>query len=386
MIERAHGAKSFRHGVHPGTFKDQTADRLIERMPFPEEVVLHLRQHLGAPSQPVVSVGDRVFRGQLIAKANGFVSVPLHASATGRVKAIEKRRHAAGNMSEAIVIAVDANSPQALYEDAPHDWQTPSREELVKMIQAGGFVGLGGAAFPTHVKLSVPEGKRVEWVLINGAECEPYLTTDHRIMIESADSIILGIRITMKVLGARKSFFGIETNKMDAIRALRDKLPADLNCEVVPLETKYPQGAEKMLITAVLEREVPSGRLPIDVQVVVNNVGTVAGMGDYFGYGQPLIERVVTVSGPGMRNPSTLLIPVGYETLRRARVLRRCQRGRQSDSLRRTHDGQRAVSPRCSDPQGNVRHPVPDPRRGIGAPGIRLHPVLESVWTRAPCT
>lgn len=310
-MERLYGAKSFRHGVHPGTFKEQTADRLIERMPFPAEVVLHLRQHLGAPSKPVVSVGDHVFRGQLIAAASGFVSVPLHASAAGRVSAIEKRRHPAGNMSEAIVIAVDPSSPQALYQDAPHDWQSPSREELVKLIQAGGFVGLGGAAFPTHVKLSVPEGKRVEWVLINGAECEPYLTTDHRIMIESADSIILGIRITMKVLGAKKSFFGIENNKMDAIRALRDRLPADLNCQIVPLETKYPQGAEKMLISAVLAREVPSGRLPIDVQVVVNNVGTVAGMGDYFGYGQPLIERVVTVSGPGVHKPSTLLIPLG---------------------------------------------------------------------------
>ncbi len=311
MIDRLHGSKTFRHGVHPGTFKEQTEDRPIERMPFPEEVVLHLRQHLGAPSKPVVKTGDRVFRGQLVAEASGFVSVPLHASATGRVKAIEKRRHPAGNMSEAIVIQVDPDSPQALHDDAPHDWQSPSRDSLVKMIQAGGFVGLGGAAFPTHVKLSVPEGKRVEWVLINGAECEPYLTTDHRIMLESADSIILGIRITMKALGAGKSFFGIENNKMDAIRVLRDKLPPDLHCEVVPLETKYPQGAEKMLITAVLSREVPSGRLPIDVQVVVNNVGTVAAMGDFFGFGQPLIERVVTVSGPGVRNPSTLLIPLG---------------------------------------------------------------------------
>jgi electron transport complex protein RnfC len=311
MIERLQAVKSFRHGVHPGTFKEQTADRLIERMPFPDEVVLHLRQHLGAPSQPVVAPGERVFRGQLIAEAAGFVSVPLHASATGRVKAIEKRRHPAGNMSEAIVIEVDPSSPQALYEDAPHDWESPTREELVKMIQSGGFVGLGGAAFPTHVKLSVPEGKRVEWVLINGAECEPYLTTDHRLMLESADSIILGIRITMKALGAHKAFFGIENNKMDAIRALSDKMPADLHCTIVPLETKYPQGAEKMLISAVLKREVPSGRLPIDVQVVVNNVGTVAAMGDYFGYGQPLIERVVTVSGPGVRNPSTLLIPLG---------------------------------------------------------------------------
>ncbi|HET6347616.1 MAG TPA: electron transport complex subunit RsxC [Candidatus Krumholzibacteria bacterium] len=310
MIGLRHG-KSFRHGVHPETFKELTAEREIERMPFPDELVLHLRQHLGAPSRPVVRPGDRVFRGQLLAEAGGFVSVPLHASATGRVKAIEKRRHPAGNMSEAIVIEVDHASAQALYEDAPRPWETPTREELVREIQAGGFVGLGGAAFPTHVKLTVPEGKQVEWVLINGAECEPYLTTDHRIMLENVDSIILGIRVIMKVLGAKKSFIGIEINKMNAIRALADALPPDLNCTMVPLQTKYPQGAEKMLITAVLSREVPSGKLPIDAHVVVQNVGTVAGMGDYFRYGQPLIERVVTVTGPGIRRPSTLLIPLG---------------------------------------------------------------------------
>jgi electron transport complex protein RnfC len=252
-----------------------------------------------------------VFRGQLVAQAAGFVSVPLHASATGRVKAIEKRRHPAGNMSEAIVIEVDHGAAQVLHDDAPREWQGLTREELVKEIQAGGFVGLGGAAFPSHVKLTVPEGKRVDWVIVNGAECEPYLTTDHRIMLEYADSIILGIRITMKVLGAGKSFIGIETNKMDAIRALTDRLPADLNCTVVPLAPKYPQGAEKMLISAVLAREVPSGRLPIDVQVVVHNVGTIAAMGDFFAYGQPLIERVVTVTGPGVRRPSTLLVPLG---------------------------------------------------------------------------
>jgi electron transport complex protein RnfC len=311
MTPGLHTGKSFRHGVHPGTYKDLTAEREIERMPFPDEVVLHLRQHLGAPSRPVVKPGDRVHRGQLIAEAAGFVSVPLHASATGRVKAIEKRRHPAGNMSEAIVIEVDHASAQALYEDAPRPWENQTREDLVKEIQAGGFVGLGGAAFPTHVKLTVPEGKRVEWVLINGAECEPYLTTDHRIMLENVDAIILGIRVTMKVLGAQKSFIGIENNKMDAVAALADALPPDLNCTIVPLKTKYPQGAEKMLISAVLSREVPSGKLPIDVQVVVNNVGTVAGMGDYFAYGQPLIDRVVTVTGPGIRRPSTLMIPLG---------------------------------------------------------------------------
>jgi len=288
-----------------------TRGRLIERIPFPDEVILPLSQHLGAPSKPVVAVGDTVHRGQLIAEACGFVSVPLHASVTGRVTAIEKRFHPSGRPSEAIVIACDPTSPQTLYEEGPLQWENLATPELLATIQDGGFVGLGGAAFPTHVKLAVPEGKRVQFFLVNGCECEPYLTTDHRIMLEYTESIFLGIRIILKMLGAEKTFIGVETNKWDAIASLRDQIPADLPCEVIPLQTKYPQGAEKMLIKAVLHREVPSGRLPIDVQVVVSNVGTIAGIGELFAYGQPLIERVVTVTGPGVHNPSTLLMPVG---------------------------------------------------------------------------
>lgn len=303
--------KTFRHGIHPDARKGLTQERLIERMPFDRELVLPLRQHLGAPSRPVVRVGERVYRGQLIAEAAGFVSVPLHASATGTVKAIEKRHHPSGDMSEAIVIEVDPGSPQTLYDETPVAWEHLDTKDLLLAIQQGGFVGLGGAAFPTHVKLQVPEGKHARWCLINGAECEPYLTSDHRIMLESSQSIFLGARILMKVLGAEKCFIGVEMNKWNAIEHLTDAIPPDLPCEIVPLETKYPQGAEKMLINAILKREVPSGRLPIDVQVVVSNVGTVAGMGDCFAFGQPLIERVVTVTGPGIRKPSTLLVPVG---------------------------------------------------------------------------
>ena len=311
MTAATAAAQTFRHGIHPGENKELTAGRLIERMPFPEEVVLPLSQHLGAPSRPIVEVGEKVYRGQLIALADGFVSVPLHASATGRVTAIAKRPHPGGKPQDAIVIDCDPASPQILYNEGPLAWEHLDKNEVLTAIQNGGFVGLGGAAFPTHVKFSIPKGKRVQYFLVNGCECEPYLTTDHRIMLESGDSILLGIRILQNMLGAEKTIFGVEDNKWDAIRSLREKIPPDLPCDIIPLESKYPQGAEKMLITAMLKREVPSGRLPIDVQVVVSNVGTVAGIGDMFAYGQPLIERIVTVSGPGIRNPATLMIPLG---------------------------------------------------------------------------
>jgi len=258
-----------------------------------------------------VAVGDRVFRGQMIAEAAGFVSVPLHASASGRIAAIEKRPHPSGTPSEAIVIEVDHTSPQTLHDETPLDWEQMPVEALLDAIKANGFVGLGGAAFPTHVKFAVPEGKRAEWFLVNGAECEPYLTSDHRIMLQYTESIFVGIRMVMKILGAKKSFIGVESNKLDAIERLIDHMPEDMRCEVIPLEVKYPQGAEKMLISATLHREVPSGKLPIDVQVVVSNIGTLAGIGDMITMGQPLIERIVTVTGDGVRNPATLLVPVG---------------------------------------------------------------------------
>ena len=308
MIKRT---RTFRHGIHPEEHKELTEGQRIERIPFPDRVVLPLSQHLGAPSEPVVAVGDTVYRGQTIAKATAFVSVPLHASVTGRVTAIENRAHPSGRLVESIVIECDPHSPQTLYDEHPVGWEGMSRDELLSTVQNGGFVGLGGAAFPTHVKLSIPEGKRVRYFFVNGCECEPYLTSDHRVMLEWADSIFLGARVIQKILGAEKTFIGVESNKWDAIKSLEGKIPGDLACELVPLVTKYPQGAEKMLISAVLRREVPSGRLPLDVQVVVQNVGTVAGLGDLFARGQPLIERVVTVSGSGIRRPSTLLVPVG---------------------------------------------------------------------------
>jgi electron transport complex protein RnfC len=288
-----------------------TRDLPIERVPFMPELVLPLSQHLGAPSKPVIRVGDRVQRGQVVAEAGGFVSSILHASATGIVRAIEPHHHASGNMVESIVLEPDPDSAQALYGPGSIDWSSMSREELVELVRKGGFVGLGGAAFPTHVKLSIPEGKTVRFFLVNAAECEPFLNSDYRILLEKTESVFEGTRVLLRALGAERAYIGVEDNKPEAVERLRQLMPSDLPCEVVPLATKYPQGAEKMLTEAVLHKEVPSGKFPIDIHVVVNNVGTVAGVGEMVRFGQPLVERVVTVTGPGIHRPANLLVPIG---------------------------------------------------------------------------
>lgn len=303
--------KTFRHGIHPDDYKELSRDRAIERMPFVDEYVLPLSQHLGAPSRPVVKVGDKVYRGQLLAEPVGYISTSLHSSVAGRVKAIELRHHPSGKMVESMVIERDPYSPQTLINQHALEWETLSPEELLYIVQHGGFVGLGGAAFPTHVKLTVPEGKHAEFFIVNGVECEPYLTSDHRLMLENEQPIFLGIRIAQRILGVDRVYLGVESNKPDAIAHLRKTLPPDLNCEIVPLQTKYPQGAEKMLTEAVLNREIPSGKLPIDIQVIVNNIGTLAAIGQLFQLNQPLIERIVTVTGPGINRPSNLLVPIG---------------------------------------------------------------------------
>jgi len=303
--------KTFRHGIHPGDFKDLTRHLPIERMPFSDEVTLPLSQHAGAPSEPLVKTGDKVFRGQIIARPVGFVSTGLHASMTGTVSSIALKNHPGGKLVQSITIKKDPLSPQQLYNSHSTDWMNMTPDELIDMIRHAGFVGLGGAAFPTHVKLKVPEGKKARFLIVNGVECEPYLTSDHRVMLEEADDVFMGIRVLQRILDVERVYIGIEDNKDDAIRFLREKLPDDMTAEVVALKTKYPQGAEKMLIDAVLKREVPSGRLPIDVEVVVQNVGTISGIGALMRVGQPLIERVVTVTGPGVERPANLMVPLG---------------------------------------------------------------------------
>ncbi|MEE9132836.1 MAG: electron transport complex subunit RsxC [Gemmatimonadota bacterium] len=303
--------RTFRHGVHPPELKELTEGEKIRRMPFPDEVILPLSQHTGKPAIPIVQQGDRVERGDKIARADGFISSPIHASASGTVAAIELWPHPDGTYKPAIRIAVDRYSAQVPRPRIVPRWEGLSPEEIVQAVQDAGVVGLGGAAFPTHVKLSPPEDARIETILINGCECEPYLTTDHHIMAEYPERVYLGIRIMMQALRVKRAMIGVEKNKPDAIEALRATRPGDLNVTVHPVTVKYPQGAEKMLIKALLGREVPSGKLPMNVGVVVQNVGSCAAIAEVFDTGMPLIERIVTVTGLGVKRPANLIVPVG---------------------------------------------------------------------------
>ena len=301
----------FRHGVHPPELKELTAGLPIRRLPFPDEVVLPLRQHGGKPARLVVRPGDRVERGDAVGEADGWVSTPVHASAAGTVGDIDLWPHPDGSYAPAVRIAVDRYSPQAPRPRLVPEWTALSPTELVEAIRQAGIVGLGGAAFPTHVKLSPPKDVTLDTVLINGCECEPYLTTDHRTMVEYPERVQLGIRIMMRCLGVRRAMIGIERNKPDAIAALRATLPADLDVTVHALAVKYPQGAEKMLIKSLLGREVPSGKLPMHAGVVVQNVASAATIAEVFQTGLPLVERIVTVTGRGVRRPANLIVPVG---------------------------------------------------------------------------
>jgi electron transport complex protein RnfC len=280
-------------------------------MPFPDEVVLPVRQHAGKPATVVVRRGDKVERGDVLAVADGFVSAPVHASAAGTVTAIEQWPHPDGSTSLSVRIAVARFSGQVPRPRMVPDWHTLSPEQVVKAVQDAGVVGLGGAAFPTHVKLSPPKDQKISLVLVNGAECEPYLTTDHRSMVEYPQRVHFGIRIMLRALGASRAVIGIEKNKPDAIEALRATVPPDLDVTVLPLTVKYPQGAEKMLIRSVVGIEVPSGKLPLSVGVVVQNVGSAAMIGEVFETGLPLVERIVTATGRGLRHPANLIVPVG---------------------------------------------------------------------------
>jgi electron transport complex protein RnfC len=302
---------TFRHGVHPPELKHLTRGAKIRRMPFPDEVVLPLSQHTGAPAKPIVQEGDRVERGDKVAEADGFVSSPVHASASGTVTAIQLWPHPDGTYKPAVRIAVDRFSPQAARPRIVPHWEELSPKGIVQAIQDAGVVGLGGAAFPTHVKLSPPPDVKIDTLIINGAECEPYLTTDHHIMAEYPERVHLGIRIMMRALGVDRAIIGIEKNKPDAIEAIRATIPSDLNIAVHVLTVKYPQGAEKIMIKTLLGREVPSGKLPMHVGVVVQNVGSCAAIAEVFDTGLPLVERIVTVTGLGVRHPANLIVPVG---------------------------------------------------------------------------
>jgi electron transport complex protein RnfC len=301
---------TFRHGVHPAEMKEATEGLVIERMPFVDEYVLPLSQHTGAPSRPLVAPGMRVKRGQIIAAPDGYISTALHSPVTGSVTEIGLRPHPNGQNMPAIVIRTDPFSSQRIEIEGVSPDGMPVNE-IVRRVQEAGIVGLGGAAFPSHVKLQLPEGKKAKFVVLNGCECEPYLTCDHRIMAERPEAVLWGLRLIMDQVQAGRGYIGVEKNKPDAIEELRKQAAQHGDIEIVPLEVKYPQGAEKMLIDAIFHKEVPSGKLPLDLEIVVNNVGTATALYDLFQHGQPLIERVVTLTGPGIRRPANLLVPLG---------------------------------------------------------------------------
>jgi electron transport complex protein RnfC len=303
---------SFGHGgIFPVEHKELTAGKAVRRLPFPPRLYVPLSQHKGAPARPLVRAGQEVVRGEPIAESAGFVSVPMHAPATGRVKAISLWPTPEGPKSDAIVIDVyEASTQEVLYEE-PIDVLALSPKEIASAVQAAGLVGLGGAAFPSHVKMLPPEGKVIDALVVNGCECEPYLTCDHRIMLEQTDALLKGIRIAQRATGAKRVLIGVEDNKLDAVTQLRERIPAGENIVVEAVESKYPQGAEKMLIKSLLGREVPEGGLPSDLGVAVFNVGTLAQMGELLPNGRGLIERVITVSGPGVERPGNYLVPLG---------------------------------------------------------------------------
>jgi electron transport complex protein RnfC len=283
-------------------------------MPLPRRVVIPLQQHTGAPCQPVVKEGDAVAAGQKIGESTGFVSAPVHASIAGKVTAVTALPHPAiASPVRAIVIEAPAEGTvDGGSWPEPRDWQGLSATEIRDRVKEAGIVGLGGAAFPTHVKLSPPPAKTVDTLILNGVECEPFLTADHRLMVEKAEGIIEGARIILKALGLPKAFIGIEANKPDAIAHLGERCRAlGAPVEVVALKVKYPQGAEKQLIKAVVNREVPSGGLPFDVGVIVQNVGTAFAVFEAVTRGKPLIERVLTVNGDGVKERKNLLVRIG---------------------------------------------------------------------------
>ncbi len=302
--------RTFRHGVHPPEAKDETRDLPIRQFPFAPVLVVPLSQHAGKPAVPLVREGQEVVRGQRIARADGFVSVSMHAPASGIVRRIGLVPSSAGRMVLGVYLEPFPGSTQEIAEGRPCPLDA-SPDEILAAIQDAGIVGLGGAAFPTHVKLKIPEGKHADTLIVNGAECEPFLTTDHRVMLEQREDIFAGIRYLVKVTGVRDVIIGVEENKADAATHLRMGLPKDLPVRVAVLRVKYPQGAEKVLISALLGREVPSGKLPLDVHALCINVATTAEIGRLLPEGRGIQERVITVTGPAVKRKGNYRIPIG---------------------------------------------------------------------------
>lgn len=298
-------ARTFRGGTHPPGNKGLSSGKPIRKIPAPEIVRVPLCQHLGAPSRPVVDKGDIVIRGQEIGDQNGFISLPTHSPVNGTVISIEDFPMPHRRSGPVVVIKTESEEGGQVFEKWD-DFRNHSCEEIIERIRLAGICGMGGASFPTYVKLSPPPGKKIDTLLINGVECEPYLTSDHRLMLEQPDDIILGMEILAYVLGVERCIIGIEINKPDAIELMEKKGVA-----VLPLKVSYPQGAEKQLISVATRREVPVGGLPLDIGVVVQNVGTAAAVAKAVRDGEPSLRRIVTVTGRGVSSPGNYDVCVG---------------------------------------------------------------------------
>lgn len=299
------------NGIHPDDYKYLTNKKEIENTDIPDRVYIPIIQHIGAPSKIVVNVGQVVEEGQIIAEADGFISANVHSSIPGKVIAIEERYIQNGKKSPVIVIELNGEFKKTGRNIILDDWHSMTKESLLKKIKDYGIVGLGGATFPTHVKLTIPQGKKIDTLIINGAECEPFITCDHRLMIEKSEDLLEGIKIINKILDVPNIFIGIESNKKDAINRLRILTHNKYPFKIVSLNTKYPQGDEKQLIKAITGRIVPVDKLPMDVGVVVQNVSTVIAIKEAIVNDKPLIDRVITVSGSGIKEPKNLKVKIG---------------------------------------------------------------------------
>ncbi len=312
--------RTFAGGIHPPEYKEQTNSLPVEQIDLPQQVIIPLHQHTGAPCTPKVNVGESVTVGQVIGDSDAFISAPVHSSVAGHVVAIEPLPYFNNTRVLSVVIEVEGDQVWVPDQD-PLDYRDINVEDIRQAVRQAGVVGLGGAAFPTHVKLTPPKNKPIDSVIINGCECEPYLTCDHRIMLERPQDVVLGANIARKAVGASKVYIGIETNKPDAIRVMQEVAGEEQDMEVVPLEVKYPEGAEKQLIKAVLDRRVPPGKLPSEVGALVQNVGTAVAIAEAVTLGKPLFERVLTVTGPCIAQPKNLKIRIGTPV---SHVLEQC--------------------------------------------------------------
>ncbi|MGM0381793.1 MAG: electron transport complex subunit RsxC [bacterium] len=301
---------TFKGGVHPPEYKSSTRERTIQVFPAPDQLILSLHQHIGKPASPVVEAGDNVLRGQMVAEADGFLSAPVHAPRAGEVKSIEKKLTPSGESEECIILETDSEKEEKQFMEPCSSTDEISGEEIIDRVRKAGIVGLGGAGFPTHVKLAGDENQEIDTVIINASECEPYLSVDHRIMLENSEKLLDGLELIMKATGAERGIIGIEENKTNAARKLRQTID-DNRFEVQLVETKYPQGVENMLVYALTGRKVAPTGLPLEVGVVVNNVNTVLSLAEAVFDGKPLIERPVTLAGPAVPKPGNYLTPIG---------------------------------------------------------------------------